>query len=333
MTTISGRSQTGRYDGAGRAEQPANWRPEWRQFPVLRKTSERPRSPLASLERRPEYWRGYQLDWQTWLDTVTRQGLDVALVPRLSGLVVLDCDVKRYAGELVVAPDNPRARSLGETTTKRGIDDLVALVRELGRDPAELATYAVATPSGGVHLYYDVSGLEQARRTALRTRHHRDEWRIDVIASVNSWVAAPPTPGYQVVRDLPVAPLPDWLHEVVVNINALRGPVGGPRRRELTRRALVLRAGAVPVRSERGLLAQYLRLQAELVRLANRAGAWNSTIFEVACDLFALGLARASVEELLVDAAEPWDERQLGSVLATIGSAQAYKLTQLNRGA
>lgn len=331
MTTISGRSNDQEFTGDLTRVAPTHWNPEWRQIPVTRRTPDRPRSPLSRLENRA-YWEGYRLGWEGWLDIVGRRGYDAALLVRPSGLAVLDCDVKSYAGELVCHSDNPNLVTLEGATVKHGIDDLVRLARELGRDPAELATYTVRTRSGGFHLYYDV-GERLARGQVLRTRHHRDEWRIDVIASENSWVAAPPTPGYEVVRDRSVAVMPDWLWEAVAGINRLRGPLGGSRRRELDRRARGLRSRVEPVECDGDVFKTYLRTQCELVRLANRLGGWNSTIFEVACDLFTLGLRPVIVENLLLEAAEPWDDRQRGSVLATVRSAREYKLESLTRGA
>jgi hypothetical protein len=305
---------------------PAGWSEKWYQFAVSRRTQTRPRAPLVSRQRNPRYWRGYRLAWEEWLATVEVQGLDVAFIPALNDVVVLDCDVKSYAGELVVHSDNPNLVSVSQPVARRGIDDLVALARELGHDPAELATYCVATKSGGVHLYYDLTG-----RPRPRNRHHRHEWRIDVVSSANSWVAAPPTPGYRAARDLALAPVPDWLYEAIGRLDRLRRPLGAGQRSELERQRRRLRDAAgwrfTPVsQRDSGLFGRYLATLAELVRLANRVGGWNSTIFEVSCDLFALGLAPAQVEELVLGAAEPWDERQRAAATATIASARAYKL-------
>lgn len=301
-------------------EQPQHWNSRWRQFPVHRKTATQARRPIETLERWPAYWRGYQLPWETWTDTVDRQELDVAFMPWLNDVVILDCDVKRYVGELVAHKDNPNLVTAAPAVIKHGVDDLARMAESRGHTMDELETYTVRTQSGGFHLYFDVGERE------MRTRHHRDEWRIDVIATPHNWVAAPPTPGYEVVRDVPVVRMPEWLHDVVTCINDLRPPVGGRKRRQLDGRVRGLRASVASPGCDRGLFRDWLRAQCELIELSNQVGAWNSTIFEVACDFFSVGLQRSLVERLILDAAEPWDSRQRRSVIATVTSAQSYKM-------
>jgi hypothetical protein len=258
---------------------------------------------------------------------VENQGVDVAFIPALNDVVVLDCDVKTYDGELVIHADNPSLVTISEPVTRRGVDDLAALAVELGREAGELATYAVATKSGGVHLYYALAGRERPR-----SRHHRDGWRVDVVASANSWVAAPPSPSYRVIRDRPVAVMPDWLYDAVNEINRLRPPLGGRRRRDLDAKLRDLRPLVKTSQRDRGVFETYLWTQCELVRLANATGGWNSTIFEVACDLATLGVRLPAAEDLLTEAAEPWDDKQRSAAAATIASAYAYKLTGYGNG-
>lgn len=176
---------------------PAHWRADtFRHFWVTRGSEGVPRQPVVALPGGEVggggfaelYWAGAVASWAELLACVGG-GRDVAVLPAASGLLVLDCDVKWYHADTAFVVSERTAR-LAPAVQRHGIDDLGRVVRELGHSPAELATYTVRTKSGGYHLYYRVP---EAFVGVLGTSHHRHEWRVDVIASQHSWVAAPPT--------------------------------------------------------------------------------------------------------------------------------------------
>lgn len=301
------------------AGQPAHWNRDWRHFPLVRKTDSSPRKPLRSIEDMPLFWKGASGPWSDLVECVD-DGQDVAFLPWANNVVILDCDVKEYAGGFVADKDNPNSVSFGPRVVKHGIDDLAQMVESKGHTMDEIETYTVRTKSGGFHLYFDQGDAE------ITTKHHREDWRIDVIATPHNWVAAPPTPGYEVSKDVPVIRMPDWLVEIVQNINRLRRPVGGSRRQAMDERIAQMRASVEPVDCDKGLLKSWISTQYALIELANDHGAWNTTIFQVACDLFSLGYAQSMVEKIILPAAKPWDARQERNVLATIESARSYKI-------
>lgn len=308
------------FTGSYSSGQPACWSPQWKHFPLKRKSAADPRMPLLSMSACPAFWEGFRQPWEEWLDDVENRDVDVAFLPWANNVVILDCDVKEYAGGFVLDKDNPRTATIAPRVVKYGIDDLARTVEEYGHTTDELETYTVRTKSGGLHLYFDRGNFR------VTTRHHREDWRIDVIATPHNWVAAPPTPGYTVVNDVPMIPLPAWLYEIVANINDLKRPVGGKKRSEMDERIKQMRASVEPVDCDKGLLKSWISTQYELIELANEHGAWNSTIFQVACDFFALGYAQSIVEKIILPAAKPWDARQERNVLATIESARSYKM-------
>jgi hypothetical protein len=254
--------------------------------------------------------------WADWTDDVAA-GRDVAFLPWANNMVVLDCDVKEYAGGLVVDKDNPRRASFGPTVVKRGIDDLERLVQEHGHTMAELETYTVRTKSGGLHLYFDLGPLGLAKKA-----HHREDWRIDVITNPHNWVAAPPTPGYTVVNDAPVIPLPVWLHEILTNINTLKRPLGGVRRVQADDRAeRAKHAYKTWLEPGEDILAAYRHSLYALIEFADSHGYWNLTIWQVTLDLLELGYSLPDVEKAVVHYAKPWDSHQENNVRRTVASA------------
>lgn len=69
-------------------------------------------------------------------------------------------------------------------------------------------TLQVRTPRGGAHFYFEASGIPTknfAGGTTACPLHHVD-FRGD-----GGYVVAPPTPGYEYVEPLPLAPMPVWL--------------------------------------------------------------------------------------------------------------------------
>lgn len=325
---------------------PAHRDPAWRHLVLRRAVGDKPRRPLYRLpgnltdgtptekvkvKQARDYWEGYEASWDSLLEGVQVHGYDIGLCPDPNGLVVLDCDVKQYDPETgwVAQPDG--SLKLAPFVEKRGIDDLARVVAELGHDPAELATYTVRTKSGGHHLYY-----RKNPHYPLRWTGHRHEWRVDVIAenggSNRSWIAAPPTPGYRVVRDLPVAKLPDWLGAWLVDLHSNTEPLGGARRRQLSAAASAVRAGltasgarlsgaAAPGGDLAALYAHYYDLVLKGVALANRYGGWNCEIYNAAHLLFETGVPLDEATPDLLRAAAPWNEREERVAVTTIESA------------
>lgn len=312
---------------------PRHWDPGWAHVWVYRATESQPRRPVVALpENAPPERRSFaELYWQgsdhvTWdeLDDAVTQGHDVALLPWRRDLVILDCDVKEYQADTGFVVTDGVAR-LAPTVTRFGIDDLAREVRRLGHDPTELATYAVRTKSGGCHLYY-----RACPDVPLETRHHRAEWRVDVIAGVNTWVAAPPTPGYHVLRDRSMIELPRWLAEFLRDLTEHLAPVGASRRTALERAARDQRRdlAAVLVNGEgqevdegAGLWRAWVNRELQLVALANQVGGWNQAIYQACRNLLDGGVDPVTVEESVLVAAAPVDARNERVARDTIRSA------------
>lgn len=320
--------------------EPRNWNPNWLHLVLTRKTEDAPRRPVISMPDNcgaaPRtdkhnfatlFWTGVAYNWGQLTGIVdgtihypyATGSKDIGLHPEWNGLVILDCDVKEYCEGFVQRPGS-KAHTMGETVVKYGINDLARLCQELGHDIQELATYTVRTKSGGFHLYF----FNNPACMIASTKHHRADWRVDVIA--NNWVAAPPTPGYSVVRDYPVQMMPDWLAPALLGINERYGPVGGKKHTILAQKAqglqkTVLNRSFTPMEpSGQGLLADWITAQLQLVRLADQYGAWNTTIYQVTKDFAAAGFDLETIEAAILGAAQPWDSHQERNAIATIQS-------------
>jgi Bifunctional DNA primase/polymerase, N-terminal len=256
-------------------------------------------------------WAGVELD-AAGLAGVTAAGWDVGVLAAASGLVIIDCDVKHVDGNGWTVTGGVAVRE--QAVVKRGIDDLRREVEALGHTMAELATYTVRTKSGGYHLYYRTNP-----EFPLTSRHHRQDWRVDVIASPNSWVAAPPTEGYQVVRDDAVADLPDWLAVFLYGVNTSLAPLGA--REAVVARAVGSGPDGGPARPGESLLARHRRMLLEEVALANLAGGWNNAIYRVTHALIEVGYDERDVRDAVMGAAAPVDAGEERKADATIASA------------
>lgn len=315
--------------------QPRHWDEKWQHRPLVPATEEEPQKPPIG---RPErltmrynttqgrafakaYWE--ETHEQSWNDVheILASGHNVGLLVHLSGLVVLDCDVRVYDAkhEFVVASERKAAtlETVTAEVTRHGIEDLSRVVTSLGHDATELATYTVETKSGGVHLYY-----RQNPRHTLTSRGHRQDWHVDVKGSENQWVVAPPTPGYRVLRDMPVAEMPLWLAQWLDRVNQHLAPTGGARARRLRERTETLRLEALQGEYDAGLLATWVNHEQQNVALANRQNqGWNQAIFECACNLLDGGISREHVDALIRDAAQPRTPRDDYMMRDTIRSA------------
>lgn len=284
------------------------------------------------------YWNGISYTWDELHRIITgEQGVmrvtrgqrsknygpkHIGLSPYVNEMVVLDCDVRTSYTTIESQPGTRSGRfgTVG-VQRKRGIDDLALLCAALGHDISELATYTVQTPSGGLHLYF-----WQSYETPVEvTSHHRQGFLVDVIASENNWVAAPPTPGYRVVCDYPVATMPDWLAEALTGVNERFEPVGGKKRSAADERVAELRRAVHKQErtfapTDGSIIGQWVAANLQLIRIANDSGCWNLTIYQVTKDLARFGWDYDSVEEVVLAAARPWSDREERNAIATIRS-------------
>lgn len=143
-------------------------------------------------------------------------GVGLACGP--SGLLVIDLDQPK--------PGKPVPTEHRDAGIACGHDALAALCEEAG-EPWPPATYTVATPSGGQHLYY-----RQPTDTPLRSTTGRLGWLIDTRGH-GGYVVAAGTQledgGYTVLDGAPVAELPGWLADRLAGLDhATRDRTAGP---------------------------------------------------------------------------------------------------------
>jgi hypothetical protein len=137
----------------------------------------------------------------------TRSPYNIGIACGPSGLVVVDLDVSRGAAGGAGAG----AAGADERITGHGTDVLAALCRAHGQ-PYPAATYAVATPSGGHHLYFT------APVTRVRNSARRLGPLIDIRADGGYVVAAGSRIGrraYVVMDEIAPVPLPGWLADLL----------------------------------------------------------------------------------------------------------------------
>jgi len=286
------------------AERPAHLNPDWRYLALTED-----RTPLRGRTRAgdPEYWEGSPITWDEALE-YTATGNALGVLTQASNLVVLDCDVRGSWEE-----ENGKARQ----TWRYGIDDLVKAAADLGHQVEP--TLTVRSRSGGLHLYY-----LQNRDFPVRSKAHREGWLIDVKASPHTFAVVPPTSGYEVVRDLPVAVMPEWLARFIHGLSRNLPPLGGQEARRMMLEIRGLRqaqmAGSL-VTDPGSLQARWLELSLGLVRMASRAGGWNNHIYITAHQFFEVGISVEETERLLLDAAEPWNQTEAYVVSRTVRSA------------
>jgi Bifunctional DNA primase/polymerase, N-terminal. len=341
---------------------PVHWNPEgvWQHRPLYRKTDDYPRRPAIA---RPEnlskdatqgdrdyaekYWnQSGSITWAELHDAVTNgfrfrrqqkpQPCDVALFPASSGLVVVDCDVKRYDAKtgFVVTGGAASLETLVPERVEYGLADLQREVEKMGHTMLELATYTVQTKSGGHHFYF-----RENPRVKLVNSGHRHEWRVDVVAhnagSDRSWVAAPPTPGYEVVRDFPVTEMPDWLAGWLRDVNHKLPALGQERRKamnlaagETRRRVLALPTGE----ADGNLMRVWVQGELDVVAESNRVGGWNLAIYQCTLNLLEGGWDKDVVELAVLKAAAPVSNLESRNAAYTIESAYRRHLYKVAEG-
>lgn len=121
-----------------------------------------------------------------------------------AGVVVVDLDTVKPDGK----PPSPRWARLDITTGVQVLAELATEARE-----SVPATFTVATPSGGRHLYFTAPPGVRLRNTAGEVGRGLG-WLIDTRAH-GGYVVGPgsitPAGAYRVVDDTAPAPLPAWL--------------------------------------------------------------------------------------------------------------------------
>jgi bifunctional DNA primase/polymerase-like protein len=144
-----------------------------------------------------------------WVDggPYARSNIGIACGP--SNLVVVDLDTAK-------PDDTPPEWVQAEPGVRDGQDVLAVLAEQLGEElPGD--TYTVATPSGGLHLYFAAPDGVRPGNTAGE-RGQGLGWKIDTRAHGGQVVAAGSTVGgrrYRVLADVDPAPLPTWLVDLL----------------------------------------------------------------------------------------------------------------------
>ncbi len=250
----------------------------WHVFP-LRHGSKVP--PLHGVRRCPQ--RGLCADghvgWEQRATTdpvrirsawsACRFNIGIATGP--SNLVVIDLDTPK-------PDDDPRPAEWDMAGVHDG-QDVLAVLADRHQQPVPADTFTIATPTGGLHLYYRAPA-----GTALRNTAGTLGWKVDtrghggyVVGSVSSVDGR----RYRVVVDLPIAPLPAWL-------GALLSPAPLP---EVPDR---------PVRVASGRQSRYLdaavRLECQKVHDAAK-GQRNATLYAAAVALGQLVAGKELTED------------------------------------
>lgn len=268
----------------------------WPVFPLL-PGIKRPRPELTGWETKATLDRDRILRW--WF---RHPDDNVAIATGPARLVVVDLDRAR-PGE-TPPPEWPQASS--------GADVLAELADCHGM-PVE-ATWTVATPSGGRHLYYRAPKAGGPwRNTAGRLG-----WHIDTRAAGGYVVAAGSSvegKPYAVVDDAPPASLPSWIARLL-RLPASDAPVRVPRPRRRAGYATAALRGEV----QRVLDARPGERNAAL----NRA-AWNLAR-HIATGL----LDRSVVEAALYEAGVAVGGQTAAGVRATVRSAIDARLARVS---
>jgi hypothetical protein len=118
-----------------------------------------------------------------------------------SDLVVIDLDTPK-------PDDDPRPADWDLSGVRDG-QDVLAVLAARHNQPVPVDTFTVATPTGGLHLYYRAPDGVELRNTASKLG-----WKVDTRAH-GGYVVAPGSivdgRRYRVVVDAPAASLPAWL--------------------------------------------------------------------------------------------------------------------------
>lgn len=168
--------------------------------------------PLIPSDKRPSI-----RDWETRATTdrerITRcwthAPYNVGIAAGPSGLVIVDLDRPKH-------PQDTPPADWAEHGVTDGADVLAVLCERHGQ-PFPADTFTVRTWSGGMHLYFAAPEGEPLRNTAGDSARGLG-WKVDtravggLVVGAGSAFAGHP---YTVAHDAPVAPLPNWLTELL----------------------------------------------------------------------------------------------------------------------
>ncbi|MFD4907509.1 bifunctional DNA primase/polymerase [Kitasatospora purpeofusca] len=213
---------------------------DWHVFPLL-PGSKRPALHAAtSCPRTGSCTAGHQgweqratLDSDTVRRTWSHRPYGIGLATGPSGLVVVDLDTYK-PGATVPA-------EWAEAPWVTGGYDVLTALCERNEQPFPSDTYTVATPSGGLHLYFTAPAGLALRNTAGQHGSGLG-WLIDTRAGGGYVVAAGSSVAdrrYNVVLDTVPAPLPDWIASLLTPSPRPAAPVLRARRTTGTRPAYV----------------------------------------------------------------------------------------------
>lgn len=212
-------------------------------------------------------------------------GANVGVACGPSGLVVIDPDTPK--------PEQEAPPEWQEPGVVHGLDALALLAERAGGDlGAALNTFSVATPRGGMHLYYAAP-----EGVAVRNSASKIAWCVDVrgrggyVVGAGSRIAEG---RYQVVSNLPVAPLPVWL------LRACAPPKPLPAERRSGSSARVRGEGG----QSKGEAYRYATLRNGVERLlGTREGGRNDRLNAEAHSAAKAGWSRAEIEPVFLAAA------------------------------
>lgn len=170
----------------------------WHVFPL------HPYSKIPAVKRWEKRATTDEGTIHSWWPDKSRKNIGVACGP--SGLLVLDLDAAH-------GPVPPRWAALGVEHGR----DIIALLAARARQPDPVDTFTVATPGLGEHRYF-LRPHGTTLRGTVGDRGRGLGWRADT-RGAGSAITAPDSVSdvdgtlvpYTVVRDGPVAVLPDWL--------------------------------------------------------------------------------------------------------------------------
>lgn len=242
------------------------------------------------------YWAGYAASPAELAEAVAG-GQRVAVLPEASDILVVDCDVRPE----FVQTDGDGPANL---VIHHGLDDLEHEAT-CGPTPFKIPeTYTVSTPSGGVHLYFRHNSKSIYHDRKLnRTRGHRQGWRIDLKASVNSWAVAPPSPGYQVRTGSP-----NEIAEMPYEMYRLFSGLGKGCRTQKT-------VPAPSLDDSKGGILSFVELAA-----GAKGMGWNNRIFWAACRYGEADSDLSIAMDELLGAAAPWNGAERARAERTIRS-------------
>lgn len=220
----------------------------WHVFP-LRPGAKRPALHHADHCPRRDQCQAGHVGWEQRATTDpgriraawTHGPFNIGIATGLSGLVVIDLDTAK--NELPPPPWNVPGVQDGQ--------DVLAVLAEQTGQPVPLDTFTVATPSGGIHLYFRAPADVKLRNTE-GDKGKGLGWRVDTRAH-GGYIVAPDSVvdghPYTVVVDRDPAPLPAWLVERLAPA-PLPPPPTGPVEIRFGRRSRYLGA-AIRIECER----------------------------------------------------------------------------------